>query len=33
MFAADDILVTETGVLTDNNLPIDFLSVFRRNGD
>ncbi|MFA5937889.1 MAG: hypothetical protein WC809_00920 [Sinimarinibacterium sp.] len=30
MFAADDILVTETGVLTDNNLPIDYLSVFRR---
>lgn len=30
MFEPDDILVTETGVLTDNNLPIDFLSVFRR---
>lgn len=33
MFAPDDILVTETGVLTDNNLPIDYLSVFRRRSN
>lgn len=30
MFRPDDILVTETGVLTDNNLPLDRLSLFRR---
>lgn len=30
MFQPDDLVVTETGVLTDNNLPIDYLSVFRR---
>lgn len=30
MFAPGDILVTETGVLTDNNLPLDRLSLFRR---
>lgn len=30
MFRPDDILVTETGVLTDNNLPLDHLSLFRR---
>lgn len=31
MFAPDDILVTETGVLGDQNLPIDYLSIFRRS--
>lgn len=30
MFRADDILVTEKGVLLEQNLPIDVLSVFRR---
>ena len=30
MFAPGDILVTETGVLTDNRLPLDRLSLFRR---
>ncbi|MGB1563927.1 MAG: hypothetical protein ACPHN2_20745 [Sinimarinibacterium flocculans] len=30
MFAPTDIVVTETGVLLDNNLPLDHLSVFRR---
>ncbi|TJY61930.1 hypothetical protein E4T66_06700 [Sinimarinibacterium sp. CAU 1509] len=30
MFAPDDVVVTETGVLTDNSLPLDHLSVFRR---
>lgn len=30
MFEPDDILVTETGVLTDNSLPLDRLSLFRR---
>lgn len=30
LFRSDDILVTETGLLTDNNLPIDRLSLFRR---
>lgn len=30
MFRPDDILVTEKGVLTEQNLPIDVLSVFRR---
>jgi len=30
LFAPGDIVVTETGVLGDNSLPIDFLSVFRR---
>lgn len=30
MFAPGDILVTETGVLTDNDLPLDRLSLFRR---
>lgn len=32
MFRADDILVTEKGVLLEQNLPIDVLSVFRRSG-
>ena len=31
MFRADDILVTEKGLLLEQNLPIDVLSVFRRN--
>lgn len=30
MFAPTDILVTETGVLGDQNLPLDHLSLFRR---
>jgi hypothetical protein len=30
MFAPDDVVVTETGVLMDNSLPLDHLSVFRR---
>jgi hypothetical protein len=30
MFRPDDVVVTETGVLGDNSLPIDHLSVFRR---
>jgi hypothetical protein len=30
LFSADEVVVTETGVLTDNNLPLDHLSVFRR---
>lgn len=31
MFAPGDIVVTETGVLGDNSLPLDHLSVFRRS--
>jgi hypothetical protein len=31
MFEPTDIVVTETGVLLDNSLPLDHLSVFRRN--
>jgi hypothetical protein len=31
MFAPDDVLVTETGVLGDQSLPLDHLSVFRRS--
>lgn len=30
MFSTDEIVVTETGVLTDNSLPLDHLSVFRK---
>ena len=30
MFAPTDILVTDKGVIGDNNLPIDFLTLFRR---
>ena len=30
MFKPDEIVVTETGVLGDNNLPLDHLSLFRR---
>lgn len=30
LFSSDEVVVTETGVLTDNNLPLDHLSVFRR---
>lgn len=30
LFAPDDIVVTETGVLVDQNLPLDRLSVFRK---
>lgn len=30
MFEPTDVVVTETGVLTDNDLPLDHLSVFRR---
>lgn len=30
MFEPTDILVTDKGVITDNNLPIDFLTLFRR---
>ena len=33
MFAPGDILVTETGVLTDNQLPLDRLSLFRRRAN
>lgn len=33
MFEPGDIVVTETGVLGDNDLPIDFLSVFRRRAE
>lgn len=33
MFAPTDVLVTETGVLGDNNLPLDHLSLFRRRAD
>lgn len=31
MFRPTDLVITETGVLTDNNLPIDYLSVFRKD--
>jgi hypothetical protein len=30
MFAPGDVLITEKGVITDNNLPIDFLTLFHR---
>ncbi len=30
MFESTDILVTETGVLVDQSLPLDHLSLFRR---
>lgn len=33
MFEPTDILVTETGVLVDQDLPLDHLSVFRRRAD
>ncbi|MGJ8668230.1 MAG: hypothetical protein ACSHXK_01970 [Oceanococcus sp.] len=33
MFRADDILVTEKGVLLEQNLPIDVLSLFRRTSE
>lgn len=33
LFEPGDIVVTETGVLTDNNLPLDYLSVFRRRAE
>ena len=30
LFSTDEVVVTETGVLTDNTLPLDHLSVFRK---
>ncbi|MBI3171894.1 MAG: hypothetical protein HYZ32_04780, partial [Hydrocarboniphaga effusa] len=30
MFAPTDLLVTDKGIIGDNNLPIDFLVLFRR---
>lgn len=33
MFRADDILVTEKGILLEQNLPIDVLSLFRRRSE
>lgn len=32
LFRSTDLLITEKGVISDNNLPIDYLTLFRKNG-